>query len=166
MAHMIDSQIVTLRNYCLNNATPAALVAAGNVPGLLAWCNADSGQKRWLPNADVLTIEEAPSYTTYDSLAQGKRDSWLVFLRNARDFGRNKVRNWVVDIWGTATAGSNAELVLTAGTKFASNAQVALGGNSKTTGTVTAIDTSFEEDVDINDVTKVIFKDNGTIWTL
>ena len=166
MSHMTDAQIVTLRNYCLNNATPAALLSAGNVIGLLSWCNADSGQRRWLPSADTLSIEEAPSYTTYDSLVQGKRDSWILFLKNPRDFGRNKVRNWVVDIWGAATAASNTEAILLAGSKVASNAQIALGGTSKATGTVTAIDTLFEEDVDINDVTKVIFKDDGTIWTL
>jgi hypothetical protein len=166
MSHMTDSQITTLRNYALNNGTAAPLIAAANVPGFLAWCNADSGSLRWLPAANTLTVEEAPSYTTYDSLVQGKRDSWLVFLRSARDFGKAKVRNWVVDIWGAATASSNSESVLKAGTAIATNAQIALTGSSKSTGTVTAVDTIFEEEVDINDVTKVIFKDDGTIWTL
>lgn len=163
---MLPAQITTLRIYILNNGTAAPLLAASDVNGLLAWCNATSGNKRWLPDANVLIIEEAPSYTSYDTLGQGKRDSWLVFLRNTRDFGKSKVRNWVVDIWGAATAASNAELVLLAGTSIATNAQIGLTGTSKTTGTVTAFDTTFEELVDINDVTKIIFKDDGTIWTL
>jgi hypothetical protein len=110
-------------------------------------------------------VEEAPNYTTYDTLSQGKRDSWALFLHAPRDFGRNKVRLWVTDVWGNATAGSNAEAVLIAGTVFATNAQVAIGGTSRNTGAVTALDASFEDDVDILDATRLVFRDNGTIWT-
>ncbi len=162
---LTTQQLTTLRAAVFATPAAAALLAAGNVIGLKDWCNANSGAKRWLPAADPLSVEEAPSYTSYDSLMQGKRDSWMVFLRNARDFGRNKVRSWVVDIWGNATAGSNAEAILQAGTVNATNAQVALGGQSKTTGTVVAVDTSFEGDVDILDATRLAFKDNGDIWT-
>lgn len=167
MSHVLDSQIITLRNAALNDVVAAPLVAAGDVNGLLDWFNAQQGSTlRWLAAPNMLSVEEAPSYTSYDSLAQGKRDSWLLFLRNARDFGKAKVRNWVVDIWGAATAASNSELILKAATAVATNAQVILGGTLKTTGTVSALDTGFEESVDINDVTKVIFKDDGSIWTL
>lgn len=162
---LTNNQLIALRAAIFANPTAAAALAAGNVLGVQSWCNANSGSKRWLPAADPLAVEEAPSYTSYDSLAQGKRDSWMVFLRNARDFGRNKVRNWVVDIWGNATASSNSEAVLQAGTANATNAQLALGGTPKTTGTVTATDVSFEGDVDITDATLLVFKDNGDIWT-
>ena len=165
MSDLTNAQLATLRAAVFADSTAAALLAAGNVPGLQAWCNGNSGSKRWLQAADPLSIEEAPSYTTYDSLGQGKRDSWLLFLRNARDFGRNKVRAWVVDVWGSATAGSNAEAVLQAATANATRAQIALGGSAKTTGTVTAYDTAYEQDVDVIDATKLIFRDDGSIWT-
>lgn len=162
---LTTQQLTTLRAAVFATPAAAALLTAGNVVGLMDWCNANSGSKRWLPAADPLSVEEAPSYTSYDSLTQGKRDSWMVFLRNARDFGRNKVRSWVTDIWGNATAGSNAEAVLQAGTVNATNAQVALGGQSKTTGTVAAVDTSFEGDVNERDALMLIYRLDGTMWT-
>lgn len=123
--------------------------AAGNVTGLLAWLNAAKSPAvlAWVTAVQPITSEEAPSYTTYDSLAQGKRDSWLLFLRSTRDFSRNKVRAWITDVWGNAAAGSNAESVLLAGTENATNAQSIIGGTSKTTGTVTALDRSYTEQV-------------------
>ena len=165
MSHLTEAQITTLRAAVFAVPTAAAMVAAGNVVALQNWCNGNSGSKRWLPAADALEIEEAPSYTSYDTLAQGKRDSWLLFLRNPRDFGRPAVRKWATDIWGAATAGSNGESVLQAGTINATRAQVALGGALETTGTVAAYDTTYEEDIDITDATRLIFKDNGDIWT-
>ena len=34
------------------------------------------------------------------------------FCATSRDFTKAKIRNWVTDVWGNATAGSNAEAVL------------------------------------------------------
>lgn len=164
-AEMTNAQRTALRAAIFATPEAAALLAAGDVPGLQAWCNAETSTRRWLPNAPVLAVEEAPNYTTYDSLTQGKRDSWELFLHNPRDFGRARVRSWVVDVWGAATAGSNAEAVLLAGTVPATNAQVAIGGATRTTGTVSALDATFEEEVGITDATRLIFRDNGTIWT-
>jgi hypothetical protein len=73
----------------------------------------------------------------------GKRDSWVLLLADAQDFSKAKTRNWVVDVWGAATAGSNAEAVLLAGTYSATNLQNAIGGTLRTTGTVTALDLTF-----------------------
>lgn len=165
MSHMTIDQLATLRAAVFAAPTAAAMVAAGNVIALQGWCNGNSGSKRWLPAADTLAVEEAPSYTTYDTIAQGKRDSWLLFLANPRDFGKPKVRKWVTDVWGNATAGSNAEAVLQAGTVNATRAQVALGGAAEAEGTVSAYDCTYEEDVDLTDATRLIFKDDGTIWT-
>jgi len=165
MSHLTEAQVTTLRAAVFAVPVAAAMVAAGNVVALQNWCNGNSGSKRWLPAADALAVEEAPSYTSYDTLAQGKRDSWLLFLRNPRDFGRSAVRKWVTDVWGAAVAASNSEAILQAGTVNATRAQVALGGAQETTGTVTAYDTDYEEGVDITDATRLIFKDDGTIWT-
>jgi hypothetical protein len=162
---LTNAKIVALRAAIFANPTAAALLQAGDTTGLLAWCNSLTSTRRWLSAAPVLEIEEAPNYTTYDSLTQGKRDSWNLFLHNPRDFGRGRVRSWVVDVWGAATAGSNAEAVLLAGTVLATNAQVAIGGATRTTGTVSALDATFEEEVGITDATRLIFRDDGTIWT-
>lgn len=164
MTTLTNAQTNRLRTAAFLVPEAAALIAAGNVAGLITWCNTASGQLRWLPSPDMVGVEEAPSYTTYDTLTQGKRDSWLLLLRNVRDFGRAKVRSWVVDVWGPATAGSNTEAVLLAATAPATNAQVAIGGTVRATGTVSAIDTPYEQDVDEDDAKRLIFRDNGNIW--
>lgn len=154
MSHMSNAQRTALLAAVKANATAGPLRLAGNVTGLQAWLNAAASPNTpaWMTAAPTLAVEEAPSYTTFDSLSQGKRDSWSLFLRNARDFTRAKVRSWVVDVWGNATAGSNAEAVLLAATESATNAQVMLGGTTRTTGTVSALDRAYAEPVDTGDV--------------
>jgi hypothetical protein len=139
------AQLVTACTACKAAAACNTPRLIGDSVSVLQWLNAarTPATPAWLTAAPVSAVEEAPSYTTYDSLAQGKRDSWLLFLNNPRDFTKAKVRNWVVDVWGAATGGSNAEAVLLAGTANASNVQHAIGGTSRSTGAVTAIDLTF-----------------------
>jgi len=162
---LTNNQIVTLRAAVIANSTAHALQMAGNLAGLLAWCNGASGTLAWVSAVPVIDAEEAPSYTPYDTLAQGKRDSWLVFLRSSRDFAKNKVRSWIVDVWGNATNGSNAEAVLQAGTVQATNAELKFGGPTRTTGTVSAIARSWVGVVSETECKQLIWKDDGTIWT-
>lgn len=98
-------------------------------PATFAWRTA-------VPAADA---DEAPSYSAFDSIVAGKRDSWGFFLGFSRDFTKNKVRKWITDVWGAATANSNAEAILTAGTRRITRAENVLGGTATATeGTVTA----------------------------
>ncbi len=144
-----SAQQLALCNAC--KANPACNVPrlAGETGNVLAWYNAARSPTAlaWHISAPALAIEEAPTYTTYDSLAQGKRDSWELFLRSPRDFTRAKVRNWAVDVWGAATGGSNAEAVLQAATFSASNGQFAIGGNTRSTGTVSALDLTWPREI-------------------
>jgi hypothetical protein len=158
-------QLTDLRAAIFATPAAAALLNARDTVGLLAWCNTVTTTRRWLSAAPVLEIEEAPVYTGYGQMDQGARDSWSLFLHNPRDFGRNRVRQWVTSIWGNATAGSNAEAIFLAGSVFATNAQGALGGTSRNTGTVTALANAYEEDITILEATRLIFRDNGTNWT-
>jgi hypothetical protein len=143
--NLTPAQLATVCTAC--KAAPAcdALRVSGQAADLLGWLNAVRTPETlaWYKSAPVEMIESAPSYTTYDSLTQGKRDSWLVLLHNPRDFTRVVIRNWVVDVWGNATANSNAEKVLQAATFPASNVQNALGGTLRTTGTVSALALTF-----------------------
>jgi hypothetical protein len=136
------------------DATANGYRVAGDAISQKAWCNAarSPAVAAWGTSVTAQTSDEAAVYTAYDSLAAGKRDSWNLFLRSNRNFGTNKIRNWVTDVWGNATAGSVAESILLAATESATNAQNALGGSSKTTGTVTALDRSFTGQVDDGDV--------------
>jgi hypothetical protein len=162
---LTNAQLVALRAAIFANPTAAALLQAGDTTGVLAWCNLPTSTRRWLSAAPVLEIEEAPGYTTYGSMTQGARDSWALFLRNPRDFGRNRVRAWVTSIWGAVDANTNAEAILLAGSAVATNAQVALGGTSRNTGTVTALANAYEELIDSGEAERLVFRPNGQIWT-
>ena len=117
----------------------------GNVGGVLTWLNGERAPATlaWSRAAPQSAVRQAPTYTSYDTLATGKRDSWVLLLADTQDFSKAKTRNWVVDVWGAATAASNAEAVLLAGTYNATNLQNAIGGTSRTTGTVTALDLTY-----------------------
>lgn len=135
-------QLATVCTAVKANPTANAARIAGDTVALMAWLNGarTPAVAAWYTAAPGALIEQAPSYTTYDSVVAGKRDSWVMFLRNDRDFTRAKTRNWVVDVWGAAIAASNAEAVLLAGTFNATNTQHSLGGTTRTTGTVSALD--------------------------
>lgn len=128
-------------------ADPAANAAriAGDTVSVLAWLN---GAKvptvlSWRANMSPLELDEAANYTAFDSLTAGKRAAWPLMIGFERDMRKNKNRNAITDIWGTATAGSVAESILLASTASATNTQAALGGTVKVTGTVTATDYNY-----------------------
>jgi hypothetical protein len=135
------AQLVTACAACKGAAACNTPRQIGDSVSVLTWLNAARvpAAPAWLVSGPAVEAEEAPSYTTYDSLAQGKRDSWMLFLRSPRDYTKSKVRLWVVDVWGAATGGSNAEAVLLAGTTSATNLQHALGGTTRSTGSVSAL---------------------------
>ena len=162
---LTNAQLVALRAAIFATPAAAALLNARDTVGLLSWCNTVTTTRRWLSAAPVLEIEEAPVYTGYGQMDQGARDSWSLFLHNPRDFGRNRVRQWVTSIWGNATAGSNAEAIFLAGSVFATNAQGALGGTSRNTGTVTALANAYDELIDSGEVERLVFRNNGQLWT-
>lgn len=144
--------------------TACKAAAACNTPRLigdsvsvLQWLNGARAPTTiaWHTAAPLAAIEEAPTYTAYDNLLAGKRDSWVLFLRNPRDFTKARTRNWVVDVWGAAIAASNSEAVLLAGTFPATNAQHALGGTARATGTVSALDLTYPFTVSQDDANYV-----------
>lgn len=147
--NLSNAQQLALCNACKAAAACNVPRLAGETGNVLAWYNAarTPSTLAWHTAAPPADLEAAPSYTSYDTLAQGKRDSWLVLLRNPRDFTRTVIRNWVVDVWGSATAGSNAEKVFLAATYEASNGQFALGGTTRTTGTVSALDLTWPREI-------------------
>lgn len=156
MATLTNPQRNTLKAAIIANATANAFRTAGDTPGLLGYCNGTtfpgSPVLAWNVNVQPQTSDEAATYTTYDTLTQGKRDSWRIFLLFARNFSKNRIRNWVTDVWGAATAGSVAEAILQGATESATFAQNAIGGTARTTGTVTATDRNYVALLDQDDV--------------
>lgn len=136
-----DAAFVSLRNSGATGAM-AEWYNKPKTPTVLAW-------KSSVPATDS---DDAPDYSTFDSIVPGKRESWGFFLGFPRDFTRAKVRKWVTDIWGTATANSNSEAILLSATRNATRGEVVFGGTSKTTGTVTALNLVFEGSISNEDI--------------
>lgn len=136
--------------------SPLASGATTDYNGLVTACNATKSPavSAWRTSVPSEDSDEATPWDQFDTLSTGKRDSWnIAFMRFPRNFSRVKVRKWVTDVWGNATAGSNAETILLGcGVENATYAQAAIGGTSRTTGTVTALVRSFDGNVTLDDV--------------
>ena len=129
----VDANIVAARTGG-NTFLLAQLLSAPNVPATSAWRN----------NVPAKDLDTAVTYTTYDALTAGKRDEWSIFLTYApRDMSFGKNRNVVTDVWGAATAASISEAALLASVEPANVAEVALGGSTVATGTVSALKRNF-----------------------
>lgn len=138
------AQLQTLKTAIIADPTAGPMRTAGDSASLGIWCNGPSATLAWQSAVAPQVSDEAATYTLFDSIIAGKRDSWGIFLKFNRDYTKAKIRNWIVDVWGTAIAASISESILIAGTVAATNAQNALGGTLKTTGTVSAITRNFD----------------------
>lgn len=156
---LTNTQLATLKAAIQANPTANGYLVAGDTASLIAWCNAAASpaQAAWRISVPPNDLDDAADYTTFDSLTQGKRDEWSIFLRYApRDMTKNAKRKVVTDVWGSSTTGSVSESILLASTEPATNAQVALGGNTASTGTVTALKRNFTGQVDQTDANKLV----------
>jgi len=152
---LTTAQFNTLKAAIIADPTAGPLRQAGDTFSLLAWCNAQkAATPAWRTSVPAQDADEAATYTLFDSLVGGKRDSWRIFLMFSRDFSKAKIRNWVVDVWtGIGTVPAD---VLTAGTENATNAQSAIGGTSATTSTVTALRRNFSDLVTQEEVNRLV----------
>ena len=141
---LTNAQIQTLKAAILAQTAPefVALRDSGATGAMAEWYNVaiNPVQKAWITAQPPQDSDDAPDYSTFDSIYAGKRESWGFFLEYPRDFTRNKVRKWVTDVWGNATASSNAEAILQAATRNATRGEIVFGGTTKTTGTVSALE--------------------------
>lgn len=161
---LTDAQIAALKAFVSNSADPEIVDARarGATVELAAALNvaAAGPVKAWNMAVGAQTLDEATPWTGFDTLdgtaAGGKKLSWLQIFNFPRDFSKNIVRNWVTDIWGAATTGSNAEKILNACTVNATVAQNAIGGTTKATGTVSAIDRYFAGVVSQSDAQRIL----------
>ena len=151
---LTPAQLATLKAAILaeTNATFVALRSSGATGAMAAWYNEASTTDAWRISVPPIDSDAAPDYTTFDAISAGKRDSWGIFLAFTRDYTRNKVRKWVTDVWGNATAGSNSEAILQAAVEKAKRGEVVFGGSVATTGTVSATKRNFIGSISNEDV--------------
>ena len=146
---LTSTQQQTLKAAILAASPPLNMEDYG---AIAAWLNTLQTDLGWRTSMTIRDVDDAPDYSTYDSLLQGKRDSWDRFLAFERDFSRNKVRKWVTDVWGNATAGTNSEAILQAATRKITRAEKLLAGSTANTGTVTAYKLNWEGSIDIFEI--------------
>lgn len=109
--------------------------------------------KAWRSAMPAREMFESTNLTAFDGLTAGKRDSWKLMMDNSPiDFTRAKMRSAVNDVWGA----TDRDVILNAATEFASRFEMLYGGNSATTGGVTAIKRNLIYPVNINDVSSAL----------
>lgn len=145
---MDQAQINAMRTWVAASTDPAIVDARtrGATYDLMLLLNkkATPTTKAWSVDVSAATLDEGADYSAFDSVQAGKRDAWGLFLQYApRDMSKQKMRKVVTDIWGNATAGSVAESILNGCTENATVAQVAIGGSTASTGTVSALKRNF-----------------------
>ena len=119
-----------------SNPTVIALLAANDLGGLTNWLNDNSTTKAWIMDASKRTLFEAMKITTYDAVPAGKKEAWRLMLDLVPiDFTQSKMRKAITEIFDVA----DANAMLADFTEWASRAEDIVGGDSATTGTVTAI---------------------------
>lgn len=153
---LTQGQRTTLKALATANTVAAALMESGDDVGLAAWLNTEEAGpvKVWRENVSRLDLFEATPITNFDSLSAGKRAAWELLLNNAPiNFSRNKMRSAVDDIWTASSA--QAIAILTDMTENATRAEAAIGGNSATNSTVSAIKRNFVGPVTVSDASLV-----------
>lgn len=141
---LTPAQIATLKTAIIADPVAGPMRTAGDSASLGIWCNGPSATLAWQSAVAPQVSDEAATYTLFDSIIAGKRDSWRIFLGFSRDYTKAKIRTWIVDVWGAAIAASVSEAILLSGTVAATNAQNVFGGTLRTTGTVSAINRVYD----------------------
>lgn len=73
------AQLATLKTAIIADPVAGPLRAAGDSFSLGVWCNNPSTTLAWQSSVAAQVSDEAATYTLFDSIIAGKRDSWGVF---------------------------------------------------------------------------------------
>lgn len=147
---LTPAQLPVLKAAILAETDPAFVGyrTNGQTPLMTAWLNADKSPavKAWRVSVPPQDSDEATPWPAFDALSAGKRESWRQFFAYARDYSKASIRKWITDVWGNATAASNAEaIMLGAGLRNITRAESYLGGVvTATTNNVTSIKLAWE----------------------
>lgn len=152
-----NSQLSTLAAGIRASTDPAviAAVAIRDDTIITNWCNQLTTTNAWNEAVSSDDLVAAMDFTKYDTVSQGKRDAWELFLQyTPYDFGTAKNRRVIEDVWGTV----DGVAVLTAALRKANNCELILGGVSETRNTVTGLDLNVERVFQPEDISQALNK--------
>lgn len=129
-------------------------VAIRNDVALHQWCNSLGTTDAWREHIPPTDLFNETPIASFDGLSAGKRDAWsLVLCMESLNATVAKFRNGIVDIWGASTANN---IMAAACVEKATRGQVYLGGNSPTTGAVTALRRNYSGQLQIEDISDAL----------
>jgi len=152
---MLDAQLQTLAAAIRAETNQACVdaLAIRNDVAMEQWVNAASAQSAWNPAMTGIDMFEVTDVTKFDGLVAGKREAWRLMLDFAPiNFGRQKFRKAVTDVWGT----TDSKAVLTACTRPATNGEKYLGGTTATENTISALKLSFPGNIPISEISNAL----------
>lgn len=162
MTNLTPAQVAALRAGIQAETNPGVVAAraAGTDNVITTWCNGKSTTPAWVASMQPADIDEAMLKASgkLDSLTAGKQFSLGRLMSFARDFRRNAIRSWVIDIWGAVgSAGtSDSFKILSACLGMATRGEVYIGGTVKNEGgapnQVSGLDRSFVGDLSDDDI--------------
>lgn len=165
---LTTEQLTALRAACFADQDAAALIAAGDANGLHTWLNEDSTFTVWKTSVQLEEItQNGFDWVRVDNLAVGKARIWeWMFGSEDGSINPNKanVRAGIEEVWkGTAADLAVRAQVYVHCKRLATRAEKMLAtgtGTDADPGTLT-----FEGEVIPTDATRLVFRDDGTIWT-
>lgn len=135
------------------DAVVVAALANRNDQAIADWYNQSTSTKAWRDVVEKQELFDAMNLATFDSVSAGKRDAWKIMLDMAPlNFTKASNRKGVVDIFATA----DATAMLNACTENALQVELVFGGDSKTSGGVTAIKRNYIGATEAGEVSHVL----------
>lgn len=168
---MNEQQLIDLRAKIFLNPTATALVAAGNTSGLRSLLNALAAPafKVWRKNVQRAEIYHQVSaegtswsWTTYKAQSVAEQNSWTqMFMGDEADFSLPNLRLGVENIFGVNNAQTTHVKAIAKRDATVAEKMLAVGTGSLAVPAVLVI----QGEVSEVETAKLVFKDDGTIWT-
>lgn len=167
---LTDAQLPILRAAIFASPTAAALLAAGNAAGLRAHLNEATSPAficwRTAVSQDEI-MQNGFDWVQVDNLTVGKARIWEWLFDNEANVinpSKANVRAGIDEAWkGTTQMLAVRAAVYTHCKRAATNAEKMLASGTGTDATPALF--AFEGDLSDYDVARLIWKDNGDIWT-
>lgn len=157
---LTPTQLATLKAAILAETDPTFVTyrTNGQTPLMAEWLNAAASPEvlAWRKGVPPQDSDEATPWVNFDNITQvGKRDSYVhAFMRYSRDYTKASIRKWITDVWGNASAGSDAAAILLgAGQRPITRVEAILGGSTTaTTNSVSGLKLDWEGPVTDRDI--------------